>query len=333
MKKYSFFLFAVATILSSCSKYGSVQLKYPIAPEAFIPENIHTIAILNRSKAKDGKDNHNITEAILSGEIAGSDKKASDECIRGVYDGMSGYQRLKLIIPSTKLYGTGNRVKPELLSWDVVQKICDSTKADALLVLETFDSNSDLLLGAVTNQIGSVLSGGTIAAPVPAQVRMNVLSFWRLYDPSTQKVIDESEATHYLTFGGAGQLPIPQPEQLRQTAYAAGEDYSVRFLPSYYYVRRDMYKRAKGSEKYKFLAAFRKSEVADWEGAMQSWLPLTKSNNYRNAGRACLNMAVACEVLGRSDEALTWAKKSYEDYGNKVARTYTNILLDRRRYE
>ncbi|MGZ6540024.1 MAG: DUF6340 family protein, partial [Bacteroidia bacterium] len=250
----------------------------------------------------------------------------------GVFDRINGWRQINIIIPPhTRLYGTGTRTTPDILGWDVVRGICDSSKADALLVLETFDSNSDILLSNVTNQVSAVISGN--AAPPPVrQVRMNVLSFWRLYDPATEKIIDEFQSTSNLTFDG-GLLAVPPPDALPKTAYAAGQQYIERFLPGYYYVKREMFKRGKRSEKRQFLSAFRRSEVADWQGAMDVWLPLTKSSNRKNAGRACLNMAVGCEVLGKTNEAFEWAKESYENFGNRVARDYANELKYRLRYE
>lgn len=336
MKKSLFILFIIVTVSSSCTKYGSVKLKYPTSPQAFLPENVHTIAIVNRSLTK--KDDHttSLIEAITSGEIAGSDKKASDECLKGVYNRINGWKQIKIIIPTTtRLYGTGTRVTPELLDWKIVKHICDSTKADALLVLETFDSNSDILANAVNNSVNAVITGNI---PPPAatlhKIRMNVLSYWRLYDPVNQKIIDQYQSTSYLTFdGGTSAIAIPPPDALPKTAYHAGEEYIQRFLPNYYYVNRSMFKRGKGADKQRFLTAFRKSEVADWEGALLAWEPLTKSTNRKSAGRACLNMAVGYEVLGKIDQAMVWAKKAYEDYGNKLARDYQNQLQYRLRME
>jgi hypothetical protein len=33
-------------------------------------------------------------------------------------------------------------------------------------------------------------------------------------------------------------------------------------------------------------------------------------------------------VLGNRHEAIKWAKKSYEDYGDKLGRNYANILMN-----
>ncbi|OFY84212.1 MAG: hypothetical protein A3F72_14385 [Bacteroidetes bacterium RIFCSPLOWO2_12_FULL_35_15] len=333
MKKTVFLLFVIATLSLSCSKYGYVKLNYPTSPQAFLPENIHTIALVNRSLTKKD-DNASVIESIVSGEIAGSDKKASDECLKGVYDRINGWRQMNIVIPKkTRLYGTGTRETPELLDWKTVKQICDSTKSDALLVLESFDSNSDILSNALNNTMNAVITGN-VPPPPTSQVRMNVVCYWRLYDPINQKIIDQYQSTSFMTFdGGNSVIAIPPPEALPQTAYHAGEEYIQRFLPSYYHVSRSLYKRGKGRDKQQFLTAFRKTEVANWEGAQQVWEPITKSNNSTNAGRACLNMAVAYEVLGKSDQALIWAKKAYEDYGNKLARDYQNQLKYRIRME
>lgn len=320
-------------ISSGCNKYGFVKLKYPTMPETILPEDIHTIAIVNRSLTQKEDKKNSIIESIATGEIAGSDKQASNECIRGVSERINGWRQISIVIPATtNLYGTGTREIPELLDWKRVKQICDSTKADALLVLESFDSNSDIILSNLTNQVNAVISGNNVAPP-SNQVRMNVVSFWRLYDPINKKIIDQYQSTNYLTFDVSGPLSIPPPEALPQTAYSAGEQYIQRFLPGYYYVKRDMYKRGKGSDKNQFLAAFRRSEVADWEGASQIWAQLANSKNRTNAGRACLDMAVACEVLGKTQLALEWAKKSYTDYGNKLGRDYANVLKNRLQME
>lgn len=335
MKNKLLLVLLSCAILSGCSKYGFVKLKYPTSPKIVLPENIQTIAVVNRSLTKEEDKQNTVFESVITGEIAGSDKRASDESLKGVFDRASYWNRLNIVIPAkTRLYGTGTRETPEILQWLQVKQICDSTKADALLVLETFDSNSDVILSNVVNQVNSVIAGNTNVPPPVNQVRMNVICFWRLYDPKNEKIIDQYQSTSYLTFNASGPgINLPPPDALPRTAYEAGQQYIQRFIPGYYYVKRDMYKRGKGSDKQQFLAAFRRSEVSDWEGASQIWTQLANSKNRTNAGRACLNMAVACEVLGKTELAKEWAMKSYTDYGNKIGREYANILKDRLRVE
>lgn len=324
MKRSLLGLFLLPILISGCSKYGSVTLQYPTAPRAFLPKDIHTLAVVNRSLTE--KENGAVVESILSGEVAGSDKRASDEALKGVFDRINGWHDIRVVIPSrTRLYGTGTRQTPELLDWNTVQQICDSSGADALLVLETFDSNSDLLATAINEGVNTLVTGNAPAPP--RQIRMNVYCYWRLYDPKNRNIIDQYQSTSYMVFNaGTALVPIPPPEALPQTAYYAGAEYIQRFLPTYYNVRRSLYKRGKAQDKHQFLAAFRRAEVADWEGARQIWQSLAQSPDRVNAGRACLNVAVSYEVLGNVNEALHWAKKSYTDYGNKLARDYQSRL-------
>jgi Family of unknown function (DUF6340) len=293
-----------------------------------LPDNIKRIAVVSRSLSPAENRNANIREAVLTGEVAGSDKIASDECLKAIFDRMNGFRDYTIVFPSKiRLMGTGTRVTPDILDWNIVRNICDSTHTDALLVLEMFDSNSDLLATTISNQVNDVINSGKVKpVSLPTQVRMNVLSYWRMYDPQHEAIIDQYQSTNFLTFSTSGPLHFPPPEALPQTAYSAGEEYVERFLPGYYKVKRDLYKRGKGNFKSHFLAGFRKSEVANWEGAYDVWKGIAENANNKNAGRACLNLAVACEVLGKTDEALSWAKKAYEDYGNKLGREYANKL-------
>lgn len=322
-------LLCAVLILTGCSKYGNVTIQYPSAPAAVLPNTIRTLAMVNRALIKEKE--RAVVEAVISGEIAGSDQLASDEALKGVFDRINGWNDLNVVIPSTtELYGTGTRQTPELLDWGLVKQICDSSRADALLVLETFDSNSDLLANVVNGGLNTLING--TAPSTVNQVRMTVYCYWRLYDPKERRIIDQYQSTSFMTFdAGGGVLPVAPPDALPGTAYFAGGEYIERFLPTWYDVSRTLYQRGTGKEKQRFLSAFRRAEVADWEGAISLWKILAESPNRKNAGRACLNIAVGYEVLGNINEALIWSRKAYTDYGDKLARDYQNDLSYRQR--
>ena len=331
-KKNCFYLLLIALSISGCSKYGYVSLNYPQAPEAYLPDDINFIAVVNRSLVEEEDAGDKIIEAVATSEIAGSDRLASDDCIKGAFDASKGLSETELIIPQKlRLYGTGTREMPELLDWKLVTEICESEGTDALLVLETFDSNTDLLLSAATEQAAAILSTGSLKATLPSQVNVNVVCYWRLYHPGSRSIIDQFQHSSYLTFDLSGGLP--PPTALPETAYTAGIAYFQRFLPGFYVVRRDLYKRTSGSAKNQFEAGYRRAEVANWQGAIEIWDELSDNEKQKTAGRACLNIAVANEVLGNTDLALEWAKKSYEYYDDKLGRSYSKILLRRKSFE
>ena len=327
MKLSHLFLFGLMGIAAAgCSKYGYVSLSRPLPPEKVLPKEIRSIAVVNRSLTSEEDEGGKVLEAIATGEIAGSDRLASDECIKGVYDAITGMEQAELVIPARlRMEGTGTRELPELLEWDVVEKICEEEGADALLVLENFDSNTDLLLSEATGQVSAILSTGKPRVPGPREVKVHVVSYWRLYDPEARNIVDQYHHDSYMAFHTSnGLLP---PDALPSAAYEAGSSYIQRYLPSFYKVRRKLYKRTGGSGKHPFKAGYRRAEMANWEGAMELWIDLTEHPRRKTAGRACLNMGVASEVLGRPAEARQWAQKSYELYKDKLGRDYVKILL------
>ena len=332
MMKRVLYLILVTLSLSGCSKYGYVSLNYPQAPEAYLPDGINYIAVVNRSLVEEEDAGNKIIEAVATSEIAGSDRLASDDCIKGAFDAAKGLDETEVIIPQkVRLYGTGTREMPELLDWDLVARICESEGTDALLVLETFDSNTDLLLSTATEQAAAILSTGSPKTTLPNQVNVNVVCYWRLYHPGTKSIVDQYQHSTYLTFDL--NVGLPPPTALPETAYAAGIAYFQRFQPGFYVVRRDLYKRTSGSAKNQFEAGYRRAEVANWQGAIEIWDELSDDSKQKTAGRACLNIAVANEVLGNTDLALDWAKKSYEYYDDKLGRSYSKILLRRKSFE
>jgi len=320
-----------ALLATGCSKYGYVSLSYPIEPEVILPDTVRSIAIVNRSLTPEESKDQKVLEAIMTTEI-GSDYIASDACVKGVYDAIANLPDADLVIPGElRLPGTGTSAVPELLDWELVEEICEKEEAYVLLVLETFDSNTDLLATATTEQISSIISTGRPKTTPPSQVSMNVTAYWRLYDPGTRKIVDQYQHNSNMSFNTVGG--VPPPDALPRAAYDAGRAYIDRYLPGSYRVKRKLYKRTSGPAKQQFKAGYRRTEVANWNGAIELWEPLTEGTKRKTAGRACLNMAVANEVLGHTEPALDWAQKSYEFYNDKLGRDYAKILLRRKRIE
>ena len=331
--KYGHLIIAmlVALAATSCSKYGYVRLSYPIEPEVYLPDSVRSITIVNRSLTKEDEKDAKVFEAIVSTEI-GSDFLASDACIKGVYDAIVMLPGTELLIPSEiRMHGTGTREVPDLLKWDQVEEICLKEGADLLLVLETFDSNTDLLARTATEQVTSIINTGKPKATPPSQFNLNVAAYWRLYDPGNRQIVDQYQHNSHMTVNSTSSGP--PPDALPRTAYDAGRAYIDRYLPGSYRVKRRLYKRTSGSAKNQFKAGYRRTEVANWDGAMEIWGPLTDNPKRKTAGRASLNMAVSNEVLGHTQPALEWAQRSYEFYNNKLGRDYSKILLRRKRIE
>ncbi len=324
---------AIVCFLFACSKNGYVRLNYPQEPQVYLPDGIERIAVINRSLTSGEGDRSKIFEAVTSGEVAGSDRLASDECIRGILDAGHEMQGVEFVVPNPSRYlGTGTREMPEMMDWELVQNICNSTDTDALLVLEVFDSNSDLLRNVAIDNMGAILSGRTAGGPVvPREVNVNVRSYWRMYDPINQAVIDHFNHTSFLTIDPINSI-LPSTA-LAENAHMSGQDYIYRFLPSYYTVRRELYKKGKGKGKNELESGYRRAEVANWKEAIDIWEAVVGQGSRKNSGRACVNIAVGYEVLGETDRSLEWAQRAYQDYNDELGRDYAKLLLRRQAIE
>lgn len=319
MKRTTLFVIIVLSIaFSGCSKYAMINFNYPLPPQAGLPENVKTIALANRSLTSKEDKTNKIIESVLSGEIEVSDRKASDECLVGVTDRLRGIDDFKAVLPAEcRLYGSGTREIPAPLDWKEVNNICSSVNADALLVLEMFDSNSDMF------SLPKILA----PKPQPGDERtFNVLMYWRLYDPDSQEIIDQYECSRQLTYVSDGTTLTVPPKALHGAAYSAGQEYIERFLPGYFIVSRILYKKGKGADKEAFERAYRHVETDDWEAAADAWEEIMKHESSENQGRACLNMAVYFEHTGNLNEAINYARRAYTDYGIKQGKDYEYAL-------
>jgi tetratricopeptide (TPR) repeat protein len=158
---------------------------------------------------------------------------------------------------------------------------------------------------------------------------------FRLYDPDMNSIADQYQFSENMRWDGHGSSPtdaaqamLDKMAAINQVSYSAGRSYALRISPSYYEVTRYFYDKPKNNKH--LVAGVRKSEVADWEGAIESWeLAIKKGKKDKDKGRAAYNIAVGYEVLGDMDKALEWAAKSYTEYGEKDANDYHRALKAR----
>ena len=217
---------------------------------------------------------------------------------------------------------------PNPLTWEIVQKICNETKTDALFSLEKFDT--DTHLNYSTRKVDMKTPLGNIPG-IEHQANMETIikTGWRIYDPVSKQILDEYVYNESVVFTGRGINPllaasalVGRKEAVNQVSNKAGHGYAMRIIPFRVRVMRDYY--VKGTNNFKI--ARRKAQVGKWDEAGLLWEKETTNPSVKVSGRACYNMAIINEINGDLDSALKWAQKSYEDTNNKLALRYVRIL-------
>jgi len=270
LKKLSFG-FLIILGLSACTT-SSVLVNIQRPADITVSQDIQNVVVVNRSRPS--KDNlaGNIVEGLISGEGIGADRKGAEYCVDGLVNMLTNSERFTLKnIDGIELKGTGTSSFPIPLAWNEVKSICGSYDSDALLVLETFDSDSWIRLGAPVTRTRKVKKIKIKELRYPATLTMSVESGWRIYDVNKKQIIDENKFTEVKDFTAWGNNPeeaeynLPSKRRvIQESGLFAGEQYGFRISPIWIKVRRTYYTGK--SDDLKLAKSYVKA--GDWDTAI-----------------------------------------------------------------
>lgn len=315
-----------------------MPLQVLVPAEISIKKEIKHIGIINRSLPEKKRKITNILEGLISGESILADHIGSAHCLKGLAETLNNSPRFSaVIIEGEKLKGTGTRVIPVQLPWRMVMDICRKYRVDALIALETFDSNIYINISKrmKKKKIKSIKTGEKTKVKVPeyyANLYIDVNSGWRIYDPYAKGILDANIYSDKKSWEAKGdsekeaRRKLPRKRDgINISGYNSGVQYGIRISPSWISVSRTYY--IKGCPEFK--EAYRYLKANDWDKAVSIWHQVLKNPDNKIAGRAAYNIAIAAEVRGDLQEAHDWAKRSYTEYGNKSAYRYLRIISTR----
>ena len=169
-----------------------------------------------------------------------------------------------------------------------------------------------------------------------ADLKVDVGSGWRLYDPIHKAIIDQVNFNDRKEWGGSGKteqealddLPSKR-HSINESGRFAGAQLANRISPNWRTESRSYF--VKGSDELKEA----KSQVRfnNWEAAIVIWKRLAESSDPDIAGKSCYNLALAAEMKGNINLAIVWAEKAMKEYHIRKARNYVPILYARKNNE
>ena len=272
-----------------------------------VPDHIKVAAMIDRTLVED--DASNVIEGLITGELIGEDKLATQILMDGVHAMLENAATVS-IIRTREVYKGGSSFSaafPEPLSWEEIEALCQKYEADAIVAIEKFDS--DFIIVPGVRQVATVKAG------------------IRMYDPVSKSIVDQYQYSHQESFG-SGELSIEaalnglisKNAAIKEASYEAGIEYGRRLSPSWYRVSREYYRKSKGDDV--FAEGARMMEVNDWFAAKEALFQSVESGHRKTKGRAAHNLAVVCEIEGNLEEAKTWAQEAWGKYKNKDSRDY-----------
>ena len=272
-----------------------------------VPDHIKVAAMIDRTLVED--DASDVIEGMITGELIGEDKLATQILMDGVYAMLENAATVKLK-RTTEIYPGGSPFSaafPEPIPWEQIESLCEKYQADAIVAIEKFDS--DFI----------IVPGVSQTATVKAGIRM--------YDPANKSIVDQYQFSHQESWG-SGPLTlesalnglISKNTAIREASYEAGVAYGRRLSPSWYRVSREYFRKSKGDDV--FAEGARMMEVNDWNAAKEALFQAVETGHRKTKGRAAHNLAVVFEIEGDLEEAKAWAQEAWGKYKNKKSRDY-----------
>ena len=324
----------ISGVLYSCSSMNSLTIRVTEPAPVYLPSDIKSVGILNRSLPTEKNQKMDDMDKYLSAEGKNLDRDGAEATLIGLFDELKKndrFQSLKIINePAVKNPGMG--IFPAPLSWAQVERICQENDVEAIFTLAFYDTDATVDVGANPVEIAAPLGIKIPALETRITMHTVIKTGWRIYDPINEIIQDEYIINENQISSGSGinplnaaQAVIGRKEAVLQVSNSIGHNYAFRILPYSERVSREYF--VKGTENFE--VAKRRAQTGDWDGAAELWEKEISNPKEKVAGRAYYNMAIINEINGNLDVAVDWASKSYSDYKNKDALDYLNILKNR----
>lgn len=331
MKNIIKLLIAGTVILNSCA---ASRISFDVLAPApvYIPNSVKSLAIIDRSLPENADLNK--LEGILTGEGREQDRLSTQFVIDGLNQSLGNNNRYTVIRTDKIMKGSGSGILfPPPLEWNQVDALCKEYDVDAIVSLETYDS--DFVLAAAS-------APGRNLLELNASGVVTVNCGFRMYYPLERSIIDEFHFSHNMNWNAGGNAILAaantimnKNRAIRDASHAAGIIYGERITPVWLYVSRDYYKKSKSTPDLDEGA--RMMQLNEWDQAIAALERAEQGGHRKDRGRAAHNLAVVYEILGDLELAKEWTTVAWGRYREKKSRDYGYILTrrisDRQRLE
>ena len=321
-----------SVLLNSCMSTTRLQVLKPA--QISVPQTINNLALVNRSQPAKKKKLGAFAEGLITGEGIFVDKEGAQvalEAAKAVFIQSPRYEQGIGEVVNLPGLG-GGRVGPAL-AFEQVDDFTTRTSADALVVLEAFDSDSRVWTTVVEERYKDGDGNKRVRNVFVAHKKMSVKTVWKIYDAEQKDVIDEREFVDFLEWSKRNAIEknalasLPgNRKAVEDLGALAGRSYALRISPVWQWVNRAYY--TTGHKDMKVAGKYVKK--GEWDLASEIWREMEeKLQDVKIQGRASYNLALASEVKGDLELAIFWAKKAKNEYNVQSAALYLSTLQNR----
>ena len=264
-------------------------------------------------------------EGLVTGEGIGADRDGAAKAIESLVQEMAMSPRFDVGAAERCRYVDSN-LFDSLLDWKLAKRICRDAKADALVSLEAFDSDS--FLDVVSEQKKD--DDDRTYLEYEATRTTDVLTAWRIYDPNRKVLLDDVRDNHtVLSWEETARSRDAAVDRLpsiyvtvSDTGTQAGSVYGTRIAPHYVLRTRPYY----ASKDDRFKEARGYVQTREWDKAATLWRQVRDEGDPLLSAMAKHNLALFHEVNGRLEKARNLAQQAASSGGRGPMKTYYREL-------
>jgi hypothetical protein len=326
MKKHLFFLapLGLLFLFSNCTT-SYYYANFVIPAEVYIPSDVKTIRIVNRSEGNNETNYYKINGQAVE-NLKGVATTTANEAIKVLREQIEKFNRYTIIESTQQIVKPNKGFPADVLNVQDIAKLCTKNKVDALIAVDGVD------LSINTNGEVEFISemdnfGNPILVPQFNSEREVDLSIaWRMYDCKKMSVGDEWIDYERINFTKSGysqdqsynQLPT-KTGSVNDIARMAAINYANRISPH----RLGAYRKYFDTGSEKLIEAGRLIRLAEnWEKATEIWSSAANSSIIKESSRAQFNLALAAEMLGKPDISKVWIDKALLESDKKIFKDY-----------
>jgi len=319
MKKI--FIALLSLTIFSCSSIRQMQVFVPKPILVQLPADVKRMVIVDKTQG----NFLTAIEGILTGEMIGIDKILSQECMTGLKNPFLKNSTIQITQHPERLKsenmtstGFGTVMNPKL-----IEQIARQHNADALLVLEYFDSDFTVRDITPPNNIGTVLFQGYAKAKVGI----------RIYLPKTKNIFYENSFSFAKNYGETavnnaqllGKLAIGT-DAMKYVSYELGQYAGKRFVSYRTWEDREIMKgKTEMTQR-----AERQIIAQDYENAIQ-----TLENAFKTEQKTEIkadiahNLGYCYELQGDLQLSKKWLTEAFTISGSQKSQRYLDIINQR----
>lgn len=312
-KSYLLPFLLITLVLVGCRTSFRITVQKPAVIN--LPTGVKKIIVVNNTIQK--QDFKNVADGILTGEQINGDKRAADVFPDGLMRSLTngGYTSMRVNAITLK--------KNSNIDYAVLDSLFSANDAQAVIVLDKFDSDSPIGGTVLNDAIGSTQSRLIGRATMSVYCQKNRLSMENVLVTSYFNIP---------TSGSLNPLALIQDVVNKKKWYgslgrATGGQAGTYFYSPWVWVNRQFYNKGSlGLRRAKKMIYHGNWDIA--EKKLNYVLEGARNNKVR--GRASYNLALVYEGQGRLEDAIKMAEKSALMYNCKSAPSYLQVLKRRR---